>query len=90
MSLVTILKGLSHVGIHLSGAEAYMLAGAIAVVVGLVGKVAISRLKMSDKTDRQTQFKNVEKSVCDPDGTDSLLYGFRPWFKRRCQRDWSL
>ncbi|ABN62933.1 Sulfate permease CysP [Shewanella baltica] len=61
MSLVTILKGLSHVGIHLSGAEAYMLAGAIAVVVGLVGKVAISRLKMSDKTDRQTQFKNVEK-----------------------------
>ncbi|MCS6234082.1 inorganic phosphate transporter [Shewanella baltica] len=61
MSLVTILKGLSHVGIHLSSAEAYMLAGAIAVVVGLVGKVAISRLKMSDKTDRQTQFKNVEK-----------------------------
>ncbi|MGE6434650.1 inorganic phosphate transporter [Shewanella baltica] len=61
MSLVTILKGLSHVGIHLSGAEAYMLAGAIAVVVGLVGKVAISRLKMSDKNDRQTQFKNVEK-----------------------------
>ncbi|MGI1969859.1 inorganic phosphate transporter [Shewanella baltica] len=61
MSLVTILKGLSHVGIHLSGTEAYMLAGAIAVVVGLVGKVAISRLKMSDKTDRQTQFKNVEK-----------------------------
>ncbi|EGT3626023.1 anion permease [Shewanella sp. SP2S2-4] len=61
MSLVTILKGLSHVGIHLSGAEAYLLAGAIAVVVGLFGKVAISRLQMSDKNDRQTQFKNVEK-----------------------------
>lgn len=61
MSLVTILKGLSHVGIHITGAEAYMLAGAIAVVVGILGKIAISRLQMSDKNDRQTQFKNVEK-----------------------------
>lgn len=61
MSLVTILKGLSHVGIHITGAEAYMLAGTIAVVVGILGKIAISRLQMSDKNDRQTQFKNVEK-----------------------------
>ncbi|WP_434930553.1 inorganic phosphate transporter [Shewanella sp. HL-SH5] len=61
MSLVTITKGLKHVGLHFSTLEAYMLATVIAVAVGLLGKVAISRLKMSEKADRQTQFGNVEK-----------------------------
>lgn len=61
MSLVTILKGLSHVGIHITGAQAYLLAAAIGLVVGIFGKIAISRLQMSEKNDRQTQFKNVEK-----------------------------
>jgi PiT family inorganic phosphate transporter len=61
MSLVTITKGLKHVGINFSTVEAYFLAAAVAAVVGLLGKVAISRLKMSDKADRQTQYGNVEK-----------------------------
>ncbi|WP_351123096.1 inorganic phosphate transporter [Shewanella sp. T24-MNA-CIBAN-0130] len=61
MSLVTITKGLKHVGINFSTIEAYLLAAAVAAVVGLLGKVAISRLKMSDKADRQTQYGNVEK-----------------------------
>ncbi|MCL1083453.1 inorganic phosphate transporter [Shewanella psychromarinicola] len=61
MSLVTITKGLKHVGINFSTVEAYLLAAAVAAVVGLLGKVAISRLKMSDKADRQTQYGNVEK-----------------------------
>ncbi|UJF21814.1 inorganic phosphate transporter [Shewanella sp. OMA3-2] len=61
MSLVTITKGLKHVGLHFSTLEAYILAGVVALVVGLLGKVAISRLKMSEKADRQTQFGNVEK-----------------------------
>ncbi|MCL1144090.1 inorganic phosphate transporter [Shewanella gaetbuli] len=61
MSLVTVTKGLKHVGLHFSTLEAYLLAGAIAVAVGVFGKVAIARLKMSEKADRQTQFGNVEK-----------------------------
>ncbi|WP_028764149.1 inorganic phosphate transporter [Shewanella colwelliana] len=61
MSLVTIKKGLKHVGLHFSNVEAYALAAAIAVLVGLAGMVAIKRLKMSAKADRQTQFGNVEK-----------------------------
>ncbi|QIR13556.1 inorganic phosphate transporter [Shewanella aestuarii] len=61
MSLVTVTKGLKHVGLHFSTLEAYMLAGAVAFSVGMFGKVAIARLKMSDKADRQTQFGNVEK-----------------------------
>lgn len=61
MALMTILKGLSHVGLHFSVTESYLLAAVIAAVVGIVGKIAISRLKMSDKANRQTMFANVEK-----------------------------
>jgi PiT family inorganic phosphate transporter len=61
MALMTIMKGLSHVGLHFSVAESYLLAAVIAAVVGIVGKIAISRLKMSDKANRQTMFANVEK-----------------------------
>ncbi|BCV67832.1 MULTISPECIES: inorganic phosphate transporter [Shewanella] len=61
MSLVTITKGLKHVGLKFSTVEAYLLALVIAILVGIAGKIAISRLKMSSKNDRQTQFGNVEK-----------------------------
>lgn len=61
MSLVTIKKGLKHVGLHFTDLESYALAIGIAILVGLGGMVAIKRLKMSDKADRQTQFGNVEK-----------------------------
>ncbi|MBB1269052.1 inorganic phosphate transporter [Shewanella sp. SR44-3] len=61
MSLVTITKGLKHVGLHFSTTEAYGLALAVAIVVGIFGRIAIGRLKMSDKADRQTTFANVEK-----------------------------
>ncbi|NMH66435.1 inorganic phosphate transporter [Shewanella salipaludis] len=61
MSLVTITKGLKHVGIHFSSVEAYGLATVIAILIAIVGKIVISRLKMSDKADRQAHFGNVEK-----------------------------
>ncbi|MCL1037407.1 inorganic phosphate transporter [Shewanella submarina] len=63
MSLVTITKGLKHVGLHLSTNEAYLLSLAIAVAVGFLGKVAIGRLKMSGVTGTgtDTQFGDVEK-----------------------------
>jgi len=61
MSLVTIKKGLKHIGLHFSNGEAYALAFGVAVLVGLAGMLAIKRLKMSKSADRQTQFGNVEK-----------------------------
>ncbi|EDQ00330.1 inorganic phosphate transporter [Shewanella benthica] len=61
MSLVTIQKGLKHIGLHFSTAEAYALALGIAVMVGIGGSLAIRRLKMDSQADRQTQFGNVEK-----------------------------
>lgn len=61
MSLVTIQKGLTHIGLNISTANGIYLALAIGLVVGLIGKVAISRLKMDPEADREMHFNNVEK-----------------------------
>jgi len=61
MSLVTIKKGLKHVGMELSATNGYLLAIAIAIVLGLLGKVMIKRLKYSVSDDADLQAANVEK-----------------------------
>ncbi|GIU51386.1 inorganic phosphate transporter [Shewanella sp. KT0246] len=61
MSLVTITKGLKHVGLHFSTVEAYGLALAVAIGVGIFGKVAIGRLNMPTNVNRQAEYANVEK-----------------------------
>ncbi len=61
MSLVTIKKGLKHVGIELGSTEGYLLSIAIAVLVAIIGKVAIARLKIDPNADKEMQFNNVEK-----------------------------
>lgn len=61
IALVTIKKGLTHVGLNLNNIEAYSLAIAIAALIAIGGAIAIKRLKLDETTDRQTQFGNVEK-----------------------------
>ncbi|ADN74766.1 phosphate transporter [Ferrimonas balearica DSM 9799] len=61
MSLVTITKGLKHVGLDFSTVEAYGLAMLLAALVGLMGKAMIGRMKFDTKGSRDTQFANVEK-----------------------------
>ncbi|MBE0363133.1 inorganic phosphate transporter, PiT family [Pseudoalteromonas ulvae UL12] len=61
MSLVTIKKGLKHIGINLGATEGYLLSIAIAVIVGIIGAVVIKRLKMDPEADREMQFTNVER-----------------------------
>jgi PiT family inorganic phosphate transporter len=61
MSLVTIQKGLTHIGLNISTANGIYLALGVGLVVGLIGKVAISRLKIDPEADREMHFNNVEK-----------------------------
>ncbi|GGA81763.1 phosphate transporter [Neiella marina] len=61
MSLVTIKKGLKHVGMEFTNVEAYTLAVAIAVMIGIIGAVLIGRLKLDEKADRRTMFMNLER-----------------------------
>lgn len=61
LALVTIKKGLKHVGLDLSTEMGYTLAILIAVGVGLLGKMAINRIKFDPESDKEMHYNNVEK-----------------------------
>ncbi len=61
LSLVTIKKGLKHVGVGIPEDMGYVIALAFAVLIGLVGKVFINRIKFDEASDRDMHFANVEK-----------------------------
>jgi len=61
ITLVTILKGLKHVGLDLSLRDSYILAISIAVGIALIGAVAIQRIKPDKKADKSQHFHTVER-----------------------------
>ncbi|NIA26451.1 MAG: hypothetical protein GWP02_00205 [Desulfobulbaceae bacterium] len=61
ITLVTILKGLKHVGLTIGLADSYMLAIAIAVGIALVGTIAINRIKPDPKAEKSQHFYTVER-----------------------------
>lgn len=61
IALVTIKKGLKHVGIQFTTIEGFALAFAVAAVVGVLGKIMISRLKFDPSADKDMHYTNVEK-----------------------------
>ncbi len=61
IALVTLLKGLKHVGIDLSFGQSLMIAIGFGIIVLLVGKVFISRLKVDKNDDKDFNYTSVEK-----------------------------
>jgi PiT family inorganic phosphate transporter len=61
ISLITLLKGLKHVGLHLSTGQTYLLSMGIGVVVMIIGIIMIRRLKLDPAADADFHFANVEK-----------------------------
>ena len=61
MTLVTILKGLSHVGLDISLGESYALAIAVAFVVSMLGAVFIQRIEPDKKAEKNEHFYTVER-----------------------------
>lgn len=61
LSLVTIIKGLKHVGVEVSFADGFLYAVGIAIIVAFLGKICISRLKFDETAARSTHYANVEK-----------------------------
>ncbi|GLS83207.1 inorganic phosphate transporter [Paraferrimonas haliotis] len=61
MSLVTITKGLKHVGIKFSNFEAFTLSILIGLIVAGIGKYFISRVKVNMEATRDDHYHNVEK-----------------------------
>ena len=61
ITLVTILKGLKHVGLDISIANSYLLAVLIAICIALVGAIAIRRIKPDPKAEKKQHFYTVER-----------------------------
>lgn len=61
ITLVTILKGLKHVGLDFSLRDSYMLATAIAASIAVVGGIAIQRIQPDRKAEKIQHFHTVER-----------------------------
>ena len=61
ITLVTILKGLKHVGLALSIRDSYVLAIAIAVGIAILGSLFINRIKSDPKAEKKQHFVTVER-----------------------------
>ncbi len=59
--LVTIVKGLKHVGLDLNLANSYLLAIGIALVIAIAGAIAIRRIKPDPKAEKRQHFYTVER-----------------------------
>ncbi|MDY6980763.1 MAG: anion permease [Pseudomonadota bacterium] len=61
VALVTMFKGLKHIGLELSILENYLVAITVGVIVMLIGIYFIRKLKFDPDADREYHFTNVEK-----------------------------
>jgi inorganic phosphate transporter, PiT family len=61
ITLVTILKGLSHVGLTISLRDSFILAMTIATGVALLGALVIHRIKPDPKKEKKLHFYTVER-----------------------------
>jgi PiT family inorganic phosphate transporter len=61
LSLVTVIKGLKHVGLNFSTDEAFALAAIAGIIVAIVGKFFVNRVKIDPQADKKMHFANVEK-----------------------------
>ncbi len=61
VALMTVTKGLKHVGLHLSGEQGILLALGIGVLVMLAGIALLSRIQVDVEADRTFHYASVEK-----------------------------
>ncbi|OOV87051.1 inorganic phosphate transporter [Oceanospirillum linum] len=61
IAMVTLLKGLKHVGLHLSFPEATLWSVAVGIGVLLIGVWMLKSVKRDEKADKEFHFSSVEK-----------------------------
>ncbi|MBI0278400.1 inorganic phosphate transporter [Hafnia alvei] len=59
--LVTIKKGLKHVGLHLTNGETWIISIALSLLVMIGGYFYLSRKSFTDNSDEEDHFRGVEK-----------------------------
>jgi PiT family inorganic phosphate transporter len=61
LSLVTMVKGLKHVGLDISTTECYLLSAACGVVVAIIGRFFIMRIQPNRKAEKKFHYFTVER-----------------------------
>ena len=61
IALVTMFKGLKHVGLDLTTLQSYSMAVLVGLIIMVLGIIAIRRIKIDPSADRDFHFANVEK-----------------------------
>ncbi len=61
IALVTMFKGLKHLGLELSNGQSYLIAVVVGLLVMGLGKFYISRIEIVPGDDKEFHFANVEK-----------------------------
>jgi inorganic phosphate transporter, PiT family len=61
IALVTLLKGLKHVGLELSVGQSYLLATAVGLLAMVIGAILVRRIRLQADADRDFSFANVER-----------------------------
>jgi PiT family inorganic phosphate transporter len=61
VTLVTLMKGLTHVGLEISTFQSSLLAAVIALVVATIGGFAIRRIQPDPKIEKKRHFYTVER-----------------------------
>ena len=61
MAMVTLLKGLKHVGVNLPFEQNLLYATMVGIIIALIGTSMIKRLKFSKKEDKDFHYTNMEK-----------------------------
>lgn len=60
ISLVTLAKGLSHLGLDISFGHSLLMSLGIGLVVGIIGAIILSRIQPNPEADREFRFSSVE------------------------------
>jgi PiT family inorganic phosphate transporter len=61
ISLITLLKGLTHIGLKLTTLECYLIATGCGLVIMLIGILMIRRVIYDPEADRDFHYANVER-----------------------------
>jgi PiT family inorganic phosphate transporter len=61
VALMTLSKGLKHIGLDLSGGQSFMLAVGVGALVMLIGIALLTRIKIDVEADKAFHFSSVEK-----------------------------
>lgn len=61
VSIMTLSKGLKHIGLNLSGQESVLLSVGVGVLVMLLGIAILSRIKVDEEADKAFHFASVER-----------------------------